>query len=306
MKDGAAAAGAYAVAKTIPLQPESPTWANSAVRQVAPSDRVRFGIVGVGMQGSGLLANSIQLPGVECVAACDLYDARHTLSREIAGPQIVTTRRYHDLLSRKDIDCLIVAVPDHWHKQIVVDAVSAGKDVYCEKPMSHSPADGVAMVEAAQRAGRIVQAGSQRVSGIITAKAKELLAQEILGDVTLIHAWNGRNSPCGAWQYPLPPGISTATLDWDTWQGTVPHRPFDPKYFARWRCWREYGTGVAGDLMVHIVSGMLAMLGSNEAPESAAWRWAVFCVGRMDATCPTFTRRYSIMKNWGRFPFISN
>lgn len=267
MKDGAAAAGAYAVAKTIPLQPESPAWANSPVRQVAPSDRVRFGIVGVGMQGSGLLANSIQLPGVECVAACDLYDARHTLAQELAGPNITTTRRYHDLLSRKDIDCLIAAVPDHWHKQIVVDAVSAGKDVYCEKPMSHSPADGVAMVEATQKARRIVQAGSQRVSGVITAKAKELLAQEILGDITLIQAWNGRNSPCGAWQYPLPPGISTENLDWDTWQGTVPHRPFDPKYFARWRCWREYGTGVAGDLMVHIVSGMLAMLGTNEAPQ---------------------------------------
>ena len=267
MKDGAAAAGAYAVAKTIPLQPESPAWANSPVRQVAPSDRLRFGIVGVGMQGSGLLANSIQLPGVECVAACDLYDARHTLAQELAGPNITTTRRYHELLNRKDIDCLIVAVPDHWHKQIVVDAVSAGKDVYCEKPMSHSPADGVAMVEAAQKARRIVQAGSQRVSGVITAKAKELLALEILGDITLIQAWNGRNSPCGAWQYPLPPGISTENLDWDTWQGTAPHRPFDPKYFARWRCWREYGTGVAGDLMVHIVSGMLAMLGTNEAPE---------------------------------------
>lgn len=266
MKDSAGAAGAYAVAQTIPLQPEGPSWASSASRQVAPSDRVRFGIVGIGMQGSGLLANSIQLPGVECVAACDLYDARHTLAQEIAGPNIPTTRRYHDLLDRKDIDCLIVAVPDHWHKQIVVEAVSAGKDVYCEKPMSHSAADGVAMVEAAQKSSRIVQAGSQRVSGIITAKAKELLAQGIIGDLTLIQAWNGRNSPCGAWKYPLPPGISTENLDWDTWQGNVPRRPFDPKYFARWRCWREYGTGVAGDLMVHIVSGMLAMLGTHEAP----------------------------------------
>lgn len=266
MKNSAGAAGVYAVAQTIPLQPEGPAWTGAASRPVAPSDRVRFGIVGVGMQGSGLLANAIQLPGVECVMACDLYDARHTLAQEIAGPNVPTTRRYHDLLNNKDIDCLIVAVPDHWHKQIVVDAVSAGKDVYCEKPMSHSPADGVAMVEATRKSGRIVQAGSQRVSGIIAAKAKELLAQGIIGDLMLIQGWNGRNSPCGAWEYPLPPGISTENFDWETWQGTAPHRPFDAKYFARWRCWREYGTGVAGDLMVHIVSGMLAMLGTSDPP----------------------------------------
>lgn len=268
IRDSAAAVGAYAVAQTIPLQPEAPAWARSIGRHVAPSDRVRFGIVGVGMQGSGLLANSIQLPGVDCVAACDLYDARHALAQEItARPDLPTTRRYHDLLDRKDIDCLIVAVPDHWHQQVVVDAVSAGKDVYCEKPMSHSAGDGVAMVEATQNHGRIVEVGSQRVSGIIAAKAKELLAQGILGDLTLIQAWNGRNSPCGAWEYPLPPGISSENLDWDTWQGSAPRRPFDPKYFARWRCWREYGTGVAGDLMVHLVSGMMAVLGTNEPPE---------------------------------------
>jgi predicted dehydrogenase len=267
MKNGAAAAGAYAVAQTIALEPEGPAWTRSAARPVAPSDRVRFGIVGVGMQGSGLLANSIQLPGVDCAMACDLYDARHTLAQEItARPDLPTTRRYQELLDNKEIDCVIVAVPDHWHKQVVVDAVSAGKDVYCEKPMSHSPADGVAMVQATEKSGRIVQVGSQRVSGIIAAKAKELLAQGIIGDLTLIQAWNGRNSPCGAWEYPLPPGISTENLDWDTWQGTAPHRPFDAKYFARWRCWREYGTGVAGDLMVHLVSGMLAMLGTNDPP----------------------------------------
>jgi predicted dehydrogenase len=266
MKNGAVAAGAYAVAQTVLLEPEGPAWARAARRPVPPSDRVRFGIVGVGMQGSGLLANSIQLPGVECAMACDLYDARHILAKEIAGANLPTTRRYRELLDNQEIDCLIVAAPDHWHKQIVVDAVAAGKDVYCEKPMSHSPADGVAMVEATQKSGRIAQAGSQRVSGIIAAKAKELLAQGVIGDLMLIQGWNGRNSPCGAWEYPLPPGISTENLDWDTWQGAAPHRPFDAKYFARWRCWKEYGTGVAGDLMVHIVSGMLAMLGTSDPP----------------------------------------
>lgn len=236
-------------------------------RAVAPSDRVRFGIIGVGMQGSGLLGASISLPDVECAAACDLYDGRHTLAREIAGASLPVTRRYQALLEDKNIDCIVAAVPDHWHKQIVVDAVSAGKDIYCEKPMSHTPADGVAMVDAAKKSGRIVQIGSQRVSSQICAKAKEMIGQGMLGDLMLVEGWLGRNDPTGAWQYPPPPDLSPRTLDWDTWQGTVPKRPFDANIFARWRCWKEYGTGVAGDLLVHLMSGMMFILGVNEPPK---------------------------------------
>src|SRR5436309_11627146 len=189
---------------------------------------VRFGIIGVGMQGSGLLANAITLPGVECVAAADLYDGRHTLAREIAGAKIKTTRKYQELLDDKEIDCLIAAVPDHWHKQVVVDAVNAGKDIYCEKPMSHSPADGIAMVAAYKKTGRIVQIGSQRVSSVICAKAKELLANGIIGTITLVEGTYGRNDPTGAWEYPPPPGLSPSNFDWDTWQGEATKRPWDP------------------------------------------------------------------------------
>ena len=260
----AVAAGSL-VTKTIWLDPD-PLWAMP--QTVAPSDRVRFGIIGIGMQGSGLLANSIELPGVECVAACDLYDGRHTLSKEIVNnPSLPTTRRYQELLANKDIDCLIAAVPDHWHKQIVVDAVSTGKDIYCEKPMSHTAAEGVEMADAARKTGRIVQIGSQRVSSVICAKAKELVAKGALGDLMLVEGSLGRNDPTGAWEYPPPTDLSPQTLDWDTWQGTVPKRSFDPLVFARWRCWKEYGTGVAGDLLVHLVSGMMYVLGINEPPK---------------------------------------
>src|SRR2546427_5613611 len=260
---GAGAAGASLVTKTILLDPE-PAWAFQG--PASPSDRVRFGMIGVGMQGSGLLASSIELPGVECVAAADLYDGRHTLAKEIVRPDLPTTRRYQELLANKDIDCIVAAVPDHWHKQVVVDAVSAGKDIYCEKPMSHTAADGVEMVAAAKRTGRIVQIGSQRVSCVICAKAKELLANGTIGTLTLVEGSLGRNDPTGAWQYPPPPDLSPRTLDWDTWQGTVPKRAFDPKIFARCRCWKEYGTGVAGDLLVHLISGMMFMLWINEPP----------------------------------------
>jgi predicted dehydrogenase len=237
----------------------------------APNDPVRFGIVGVGMQGSGLLETAIRIPGITCIGAADLYDGRHTLAREITNnTSLFVTRRYQDLLSNKDVDAIVAAVPDHWHKQIVVDAVAAGKDIYIEKPMSHSPAEGVAMVDAVKKAGRILQVGSQRVSSPICAKAKEMIASGMLGDLMMIEGKLGRNDPCGAWEYPPPPDLSPANLDWNTWIGSAPPHAFDPLLFARWRCWKEYGSGVAGDLLVHLVSGLMFMMGWNEPPQYAA------------------------------------
>jgi predicted dehydrogenase len=262
----AAAAGATIGGKTLLLHPEPLL----AAEDMPAGEHVRFGMVGIGMQGSNLLAESIELPGIECVAACDLYDGRHTLAREITNkPNLPVTRRYQELLVNKDIDCFVAAVPDHWHKQVVVDAVTAGKDIYCEKPMSHSAADGVAMVEAAKRTGRIVQIGAQRVSSLICKKAKEMISQGMLGEMMLVEGWLGRNDPTGAWEYPPPFDLSPQNLDWETWQGTVPKKAFDPYTFARWRCWKEYGTGLAGDLLVHLVSGMMFMMSINEAPKQA-------------------------------------
>src|SRR6266478_4887876 len=261
----AAAAGATLAAKTTLLEPESLLAATTAA-----SDRVRFGMIGIGMQGNWLLSSAIELPGVECARACDPYDGRHTLAREItAKPDLPVTRRYQELLADKNIDCIVAAVPDHWHKQVVIDAVSAGKDIYCEKPMSHSAADGVEMVAAAKRTGRIVQIGSQRVSSLVCKKAKDMVAQGSLGELMLVEGWLGRNDPTGAWVYTPPPDLSPANLDWDTWQGDVPKRSFDPYIFARWRCWKEYGTGLAGDLLVHLVSGMMFILDINEPPKRA-------------------------------------
>lgn len=236
-----------------------------------PAGRVRFGIIGVGMQGSGLLQNALRLAGAECVIAADLYEGRHLLAREITGnSSLPVTRDYRRVLERKDVDCIIAAVPDHWHKRIVVEACSAGKDVYCEKPMSHTAAEGFEMIDAAARNKRIVQIGSQRVSSMLCAKARELYSAGAIGEVEMVELSLGRNDPTGAWQYPPPLDLSPQNLDWDTWLNDAPKIPFDKFRFARWRCWREYGTGVGGDLMVHLLSGMLYTLGWNEFPRSAA------------------------------------
>ena len=236
----------------------------------APSERVRFGIVGVGMQGSGLLRNAIQLPGVECVAACDLYDGRHELAQEtVNSTTLPVTRRYRNLLDNKEIDAIIAAVPDHWHKQIVVDSVNAGKDIYCEKPMSHTVEDGISIVEAAQKHNRMIAVGSQRVSSILYAKAKEIYDSGKLGEVFCINAYWDRNSPSGAWVYPIPPNASDKTIDWNAFLGEAPKRSFDPVRFFRWRCFTDYGEGLGGDLFVHLLSGIHFITGTN-VPASRA------------------------------------
>src|SRR5579863_2858701 len=219
LQGSAVTAGGLLASKTIMLEAET-----FLPRLVAPSDRVRFGMIGVGMQGSGLLTMAITIPGVECVAAADLYDGRHTLAKEITGnSSLPTTRQYKELLDRKDIACIVAAVPDHWHKRVVVDACNAGKDIYCEKPMSHTAEQGFEMVEAAQRNKRIVQIGSQRVSSVLCAKAREMYQNGAIGDVELVELTYGRNDPNGAWVYPTPTDASAHTADWDTWLNDAPN-----------------------------------------------------------------------------------
>ncbi len=251
----------------------------AAQEPAAPAgEPVRFASIGVGIQGSSLLRAAVTLPTGKCVAAADLYDGRHTLAREIAGSDIRTTRRYHEILDDRKIEAVIVAVPDHWHKQITVDALAAGKDVYCEKPMSHTIADGEAMVRAVRGGRNFVQVGSQRVSSQLFLKAKSLFDAGAIGDLLQVELQLGRNSPGGAWEYPVLPDLSPATLDWETWQGTVPKKPFNAIDFSRWRCFHEYGTGMAGDLMVHLLTGMQFTTGINAVPDQAysvggIYRW---------------------------------
>ena len=184
------------------------------------------------MEGSGLLTSAISIPGVECVGAADLYDGRHTLAKELTGnTSLPTTRHYQELLDRKDVDCIVAAVPDHWHRRVVVDACNAGKDIYCEKPMSHNVADGLAMVEAAKKNNRIVQIGSQRVSSLLCEKARELYSGGAIGDIEMVELTLGRNDPTGAWEYPPPLDLSPQTLDWDTWLNDAPKIPFNNAAF---------------------------------------------------------------------------
>jgi predicted dehydrogenase len=232
-------------------------------------DRVRFAGIGTGVRGCELLEGTLEVPGVECVAVCDLYDGRHKAAQEALKKDVPATRDYRQILDRKDVDAVIIAVTDHQHRRVFEDACAAGKDIYCEKPMSHTVEDGFAMMDAAQKSKRIVQIGSQRVSSILYAKAKEIYDSGKLGEVFSISASWDRNSPSGAWVYPIPPDASEKTIDWNTFLGNAPKRPFDPVRFFRWRCFEDYGEGLAGDLFVHLISGIHFITGTNTIAQRA-------------------------------------
>lgn len=217
---------------------------------------IHIATIGMGGMGSGDTRFATSLPGVKLIAVADLYDGRLQRAREQYGSDLITTRDHREILARPDIDAVIVGTPDHWHQKITLDALNAGKDVYCEKPMVHTIEEGPAVIETQKRTHRILQIGSQYASSLVYEKARELLRQGAIGEVNLVEAWLDRNTAIGAWEYTIPPDASPATVDWERFLGNAPKRPFDPVRFFRWRNYTDYGTGVAGDLFVHLLTGL--------------------------------------------------
>jgi predicted dehydrogenase len=236
----------------------------AAAQRVSASanDRVQIALVGAGGQGMGDVRSSLLTGGVKLVAAADVYQGRLDRTRELWGKDVFITRDYRELLARRDVDAVIVATPDHWHQQICVDALNAGKDVYCEKPMVQRLDDGHILIEAQKKTGRILQVGSQRVSSIVYKKAQELMQGGAIGELNMVEAWWDRNSAIGAWQYSIPPDATEENIDWGRFLGRAPKVSFEPVRLFRWRNYQDYGTGVAGDLFVHLFSGMHFVTGA--------------------------------------------
>ncbi len=217
---------------------------------------VRIALVGAGGMGMEDTRTCLRHDSVELVAVCDLYQGRLQAAKDRWGEQLFLTTDYQEILKREDVDAIILATPDHWHQQISIDALKAGKHVYCEKPMVHSVKEGHALIEAWRKSGKIFMVGSQGLSSLGNEKAKALLAEGAIGELNYAEGFWARHSPVGAWQYPIPDDASTDTVDWERYVSNTTQRPFDPLRFFRWRNYLDYGTGMSGDLFVHLFSSL--------------------------------------------------
>ncbi|HKW98559.1 MAG TPA: Gfo/Idh/MocA family oxidoreductase [Bryobacteraceae bacterium] len=220
--------------------------------KAAPSDRVTIGHIGTGARAQELIEAVKANSGTEIVGVVDAYKGRVERAIDRTGGRAKPYRTHHDLLADKSIDAVVVATPDHWHKQIILEALRAGKDVYSEKPLTYRASEGVEIIEAVRKTGRILQVGSQGVSSKTEQTAKELIRSGKLGQITMIRATYNRNTAEGAWIYPIPPDASPKTVDWEMFLGPAPKRPFSLERFFRWRCYADYSGGIATDLFVHL------------------------------------------------------
>ncbi|MCH7415102.1 Gfo/Idh/MocA family oxidoreductase [Belliella sp. R4-6] len=213
-------------------------------------------LIGAGIMGVQDMQTALMHPNVKVVAVCDLYQGRLEDAKNRWGEDLFLTKEYTEILKRNDIDAVLIATPDHWHKQISIDALNSGKHVYCEKPMVHSVEEGEDVIKEWKKSGKVMMVGSQGVSSLGNEKAKELLAAGAIGDIVYAEGFWARHSPEGAWQYNIPKDGNKQTVDWEKFISNTNKKPWDPLRFFRWRNYLDYGTGMSGDLFVHLFSSL--------------------------------------------------
>ena len=250
-------------AAAVALAPAFASRARASI--VGANDAVGVGIIGIGIRGEILLRGTKTVANTRIVEVADAYDTHFERARDLVGQDLRWSRDYKRLLDNKDVHAVLIAVPDHWHRQMALDAMAAGKDVYLEKPMTHRWEDGDVIIDAARRQKRIVQVGSQWASVEANPKAIDFIKSGKLGRVTLIDGRMHRNTPTGAWYYPVPPDASPQTIDWARFIGQAPQRPFDANRFFQWRLYWDYSGGLPTDLFVHMITATHTLMGVTMA-----------------------------------------
>jgi predicted dehydrogenase len=286
-------------------------------RKVGANDKLTVALVGCGGMGRGDLADFMKLPDFDVVALCDpdpgqLKGALEQVKK--AGrptEKIQTEKDFRKVVERKDLDCVIVGTPDHWHAYVLIAACANGKDVYCEKPLSHNIVEGRAMVTAARKHGRVVQIGTQQRSGRHFQDAVRHVQQGNLGDVFLCRTWITNGTKPDAIDNPPdsdpPPGV-----DYDLWLGPAPKRRFNKNRFHHeFRWWWDYGNGLCNDWGVHLTDIILWAM-QVRAPLSV-----YACGGKFDMTdntetpdtldihfeYPHFTHLYTVRRGFYHYGF---
>jgi predicted dehydrogenase len=239
-------------------------------RATSANDKIQIATIGMGIIGFIDTETALKIPGVELVAVADVYEGRRTRAQEVFGKDVKTYVDYREILARPDVDAVLVCVPDHWHATMAIDAMKAKKAVYCEKPMVRTVEEGPAMIATEKETGAALQVGSQYASSVLYDKVKELISSGAIGPLNSVEARYNRNSDIGAWQYSIPVDASPQTIDWDRFVGSAPKRPFDATRIFRWRNYWDYGTAVAGDLYVHLFTGIHHATGSTGPKKVAA------------------------------------
>ena len=219
--------------------------------------QVRVGIIGAGGRGRYLMNFYREDPAVLIGAVCDVYEPRLEAGLSIAKGSARAYRNYKSLLDDKSIDAVIIATPDHWHTQMLLDAVAAGKDVYVEKPLCNSAAEGVAILDAVGRSDRIVQVGMQRRSYDLFLKAREVVARGTLGHISMVRSWWLDNI------LKLSTNKLEGPLDWKQFQGSAPAHEMDPLRYFEWRRFTDYSGGPITDVGPHVMDGITMLMGAG-------------------------------------------
>jgi predicted dehydrogenase len=230
--------------------------------QTAPSDRVNLGVIGVGGRGTFVMTVFQKDPALKVDAICDVYEPNLergiSTAAKIPGTHPKQYRNYKELLADKDVQAVLIATPEHWHTQMVLDALAAGKDVYVEKPLCQTPEQGVKLVEAEKKSKSIVQVGMQRRSYDLYLEGRDIVKSGKLGSVRMVRSWWLNNYLGGA-----PATKLEGKLDWEQWQGPAEHRPFDANRFRNWRLYGDYAGGIVADQGAHVFDGIHLLMGAG-------------------------------------------
>jgi predicted dehydrogenase len=227
----------------------------------APSDQLVLGVIGSGGRGTAVMKVFQSHGEVKVGAICDVYEPNleHAISVAVkGGSQPKSYRNYQDLLADKDVQAVLIATPEHWHYQMVMDAIAAGKDIYVEKPLCRTPEEGIALVRAERNSKCVIQVGMQRRSYDLYLAARKIVASGTLGQVRMVRSWWLNNSLTA-----MPATRLEGKLDWNQWQGPAERRAFDPNRFRNWREYSEYSGGIVADQGAHVFDGIHLLMNAG-------------------------------------------
>jgi len=253
----AAALGAGACARTT---------RSSYRRIIGANDRINIGVIGCGGMGLHHVNHYTQMSrdpkyNIAVVAVCDIYKPRLEVAAKRSGGK--PFHDYRRMLEMPGLDAVIIATPDHWHARMAIDAMEAGKDVHVEKPMTRYWEEAREVYRTALRTKSVVQVGAEGCSCDLFWQARRLVKEGALGKVVWCTGGVYRNIPQGDWNYPIDPRCTPETLDWKAFLGPAPWHPFDPERFFRYRKYWDYSGGLAHDLLSHVLSAMMVVLGGS-------------------------------------------